>query len=111
MPEIKQGDILLIEDALLSSPQIERSFNHLKLCGVFDKVKAIILGKHELFDDKGSKKQPIDHLLEVLGDKPLPILYDFDACHTHPMLIMPIGTQVEIDFDTKSINIVSPWLS
>ena len=111
MPEIKKGDILLIEDALLAAPQIERAFHQLKLAGVFDKVTAIILGKHELFDDKGSNKQPLDILLEALDGQNIPIFNGFDACHTHPMLVCPIGVQVEIDFDLNSIKLMSPWLA
>lgn len=51
MPEIKDGDILFIEDCLKDAATIERSFFPLKLNGVFDKISGIVLGKHELFDD------------------------------------------------------------
>jgi stage V sporulation protein AC len=37
-PEIKKGDILLIEDSLKDAATIERSFSLLKLAGVFDKI-------------------------------------------------------------------------
>lgn len=111
MPEIKQGDILLVEDCMLGIETVERSFNHLKLCGVFDKVSAIILGKHELFDDKGTGRQPLDVLMEVLNGQAVPILNGFDSCHTHPMLVTPIGVQGEIDFDQQTFCITSPWLN
>lgn len=111
MPEIHVGDILLLEDSLLNCAQVERSFNLLKLCGVFDKVSAIILGKHELFDDQSSGRQPLDILKEVLDGKAVPIMYGFDSCHTHPMLITPIGVEVKIDFDHKKISLLSPWLA
>ena len=109
MPEILEGDILLLEDALLTCGPVERSFNLLKLNGIFDKVSAIILGKHELFNDQGSRRQPLDILLEVLDDKAVPILNGFDSCHTHPMLITPIGSNIEIDFDQEIIRLTSPW--
>lgn len=111
MPEIKQGDILLIEDSLKGIDAGERSFAHLLACGVFDKVSAIVLGKHELFDDKGTGRSPLDVLIEVLNGKDVPILYGFDSCHTHPMLVTPIGVQVELDFDQKAFKLVSRWLS
>ncbi|MFB9217797.1 S66 family peptidase [Vibrio sinaloensis] len=111
MPELKQGDILLIEDSLKGAPEIERSFSHLKACGVFDKVSAIILGKHELYDDKGTGREPLDVLLEVLNGQQLPIVSGFDSCHTHPMLVTPLGTSVKIDFDKSSIEVTSDWLN
>ena len=97
MPEIKEGDILLLEDSLKDACTIERSFSLLKLAGVFDRVGGILLGKHEKFDDNGTGRRPWEILLEVLGEPKCPILAEFDCCHTHPMLTMPIGCQVELD--------------
>lgn len=111
MPEIVDGDLLLIEDSLLGVETVERSFSHLKACGVFDRVSAVILGKHELFDDKGTNRTPLDVLLEVLNGQNIPIFYGFDSCHTHPMLVTPIGVKATIDFDTESFSLNGPWLS
>lgn len=52
-----------------------------------------MLGKHALFDDLGSKKQPIDILQEVLNDTTMPIIYNYDSCHTIPMLTTPLGAR------------------
>ena len=38
MPEIREGDILLIEDSLKDAACVERSFSLLKLSGVFDRI-------------------------------------------------------------------------
>jgi len=106
MPNIMEGDILLIEDSNKSIDIVERLFSLLMLSGVFEKVSAIILGKHEQFDDCKSNRKPIDVLLEILTNNDLPILYDFDCCHTHPMLTMPLGSQVRIDFDKEAIELI-----
>lgn len=111
MPRLKSGDILFIEDSLKGIESVERSFAHLMACGVFDTVGAIVLGKHELFNDKGTGRTPLEVLLEVLNGKKLPILYGFDSCHTHPMLITPLGVQATIDFDNESIGLDSQWVS
>ena len=110
MPDIVAGDILFIEDSLLNIATVERSFAHLRLSGIFDKVSAIILGKHELFNAADSGRQPIDVLREVLGQQSLPIVDGFDCCHTHPMLTLPLGTRVEIDFDQGSISLLDHYL-
>ena len=47
--------------------------------------------------DHGTGRQPHEILLEVMGDVWIPILADFDCCHTHPMLTMPIGCEVTLD--------------
>ncbi|EKM31355.1 LD-carboxypeptidase [Vibrio sp. Vb2133] len=105
MPSIEQGDILLVEDCLQGIETVERSFALLKLSGVFDKVGAVVLGKHEKFNDKGTGRAPIDVLLEVLNGQPLPILYDFDSCHTHPMLTVPLGSTMTLDFDNETVAV------
>ncbi|WP_010632924.1 S66 family peptidase [Sporolactobacillus vineae] len=106
MPEIKDGDILLIEDSMKPASQVEKNFSLLKVNGVFDRVGGILLGKHERFDDEGTGKQPIDLLLEVLHGTKCPIIADFDCCHTQPMLTMPIGADVEIDADQATVTLL-----
>lgn len=106
MPEIREGDILLIEDSLKDACTVERSFSLLKLAGVLDRVGGIILGKHEKFDDNGTGRRPYEILLEVLGDTKVPLLAEFDCCHTHPMLTMPIGCQVELNATEKRVTLL-----
>lgn len=106
MPEIKRGDILFIEDSLKDASTIERSFSLLKVNGVFDRISGIILGKHELFDDLKTGRKPYEILLEVLEDRKLPFLADFDCCHTHPMMTLPIGCEIELDATEKKVSII-----
>ncbi len=110
MPAIRAGDILLIEDSLKPISTVERLFAFLKINGVFDRVAAVLLGKHEGFDDKGSGRSPLDVLLEVLDGQELPIVDGFDSCHTHPMLTVPLGLEVRIDFDQERVSLVEPWV-
>ncbi|MBE7129375.1 S66 family peptidase [Bacillus mycoides] len=109
MPLIQDGDILFIEDSSKDAATIERSFSLLKINGVFDKVSGIIIGKHEQFDDCGTNRKPYEILLEVLQNQKLPFLADFDCCHTHPMITLPIGIQVEMDATNKTIQIIEQW--
>ena len=110
MPQIREGDILFIEDSLKDACTIERSFSLLKLAGVFSRISGIILGKHEKFDDNGTGRKPYEILMEVLGNSSIPILADFDCCHTHPMMTMPIGCQVRLDAENKIVTLLeSPF--
>lgn len=111
MPQIKEGDILFIEDSLKDASTVERSFSLLKLAGVFDKISGIILGKHEKFDDNGSGRKPYEILLEVLGPHQIPFLAEFDCCHTHPMFTLPIGCQIKLNATDKKVTLLeSPLL-
>lgn len=106
MSEIKQDDILLLEDSLKNAETTERSFALLKISGVFDKIGGLILGKHEEFDDQGTNKLPYEILVEVIGDLSFPFIADFDCCHTHPM---PIGCSVSLDATAKTVTLVSEY--
>lgn len=107
MPEINQGDILLIEDSFIDAATVERSFSHLKLCGVFDRIGGLIIGKHEKFDDKGSGKKHYEILMEVIGKPTCPILAEYDCSHTHPMITLPIGSRVLLDATKQHLTILS----
>lgn len=106
MPTIQSGDILLIEDSLKDAATIERSFALLKCSGVFDRIGGLILGKHEKFDSLGTGRKPYEILNEVMGDVEFPVLAEFDCCHTHPMLTVPIGSQVQLDADAQVVTLV-----
>lgn len=112
MPAIEKGDILLLEDSLKDAATVERSFVLMALNGVFDRIGGLILGKHELFNDLGSQKRPHEILLEILTEPKMPILADYDCCHTHPMISLPIGLQARLfvpDKGQPDAN-VSPFL-
>ncbi|HZK71188.1 MAG TPA: LD-carboxypeptidase, partial [Clostridia bacterium] len=34
----------------------------------------------------------------------------FDCCHTHPMLTIPIGCEVELDATNKTVTILSSFI-
>ncbi|WP_339208475.1 S66 peptidase family protein [Bacillus sp. FSL R5-0432] len=110
MPAIQNGDILLIEDCMKTASVVEKNFSLLKVNGVFERVSGILLGKHELFDDEGTGKEPYEILLEVLGETKRPLIADFDCAHTHPMLTMPIGAQVKIDAASKQVWLTEDWI-
>lgn len=110
MPLIREGDILFIEDSLKDAAAIERSFSLLKLSGVFDRIGGLILGKHEKFDDLGSGRQPHEILMEVMGNVPFPVLAQFDCCHTHPMLTLPIGCKAILDADAQQLTLADAFI-
>lgn len=106
MPVIHKGDILMIEDCKKTAAIVEKHFSFLKINGIFEKVGGVILGKHEQFDDQGTGLTPYDILLEVIGDTNIPILADFDCCHTHPIVTMPIGATIELNATQKTVRIL-----
>lgn len=106
MPEIREGDILFIEDCLETAGIVERNFAFLKVNGVLDKVAGIIIGKHERFNDLGTGKKHYEIFQEIAGELEIPVLAEFDCCHTHPMMTLPIGSIIELDTTNKKVTIL-----
>lgn len=106
MPQFRKGDILFLEDTEKFAAHSERYYSMLKICGVFDKVSGILLGKHRRFDAQGTGRTSADILLEVLDGQKIPILADIDCCHTLPMMTLPIGGTVHFDADQQTISVL-----
>lgn len=109
-PNIKDGDILLVEDCSKNTAIVEKNFAMLKLHGVFEKISGIILGKHECYVDLGTGRKPYEVLLEQLDNIEIPILAEFDICHTHPMHPIAIGKRVRLDATAKKVYCIEEWL-
>ena len=110
-PTIKMGDVLLLEDTTKTIEVVEKNFAMLKLHGFLDRASAIILGKHEQYDDLGTGRQPYDVLMEQLDGRQIPILADVDCGHTHPLHVMPLGLRVKVDATKKEIHFIEHWMS
>ncbi len=110
MPDIMEGDILLIEDKNLDAETVEWEFSMLKVSGVFDKISGLILGKHIDFNDRGTGKKHYQILQEVMGKVEFPVLSEFDCSHSMPMLTIPIGCKARLDATKKQVTLLEQWI-
>ncbi|MFC3923163.1 hypothetical protein ACFOSP_01665 [Clostridium punense] len=39
----------------------------------------------------------------------MPFIAQFDCCHTHPMMTLPIGAIIELDATNRKVSIVNNW--
>lgn len=106
MPEIRDGDILFLEEIGGSPDFCERFYSQLALNGIFNKIGGLILGKHKGYDSLGTQYSEIQILLEVLRERRFPILADFDCGHTVPILTLPIGRTARMDADKQRIELL-----
>ncbi|WP_371068973.1 S66 peptidase family protein [Sediminibacillus sp. JSM 1682029] len=103
--------ILFIEDSFKDMAVEERLFSMLKVSGIFDKISGLIVGKHEQFDDLNAPFTLDELLLEVIGDRDIPILTNVDVGHTFPSHVFPIGIQAELDADHGNITFLENGVS
>ena len=106
MPQIREGDILFIEDTEVWAGNLESQLAKLKICGVFDLIGGLIIGKCRQFQDGGTGKKFFEFIYDYLETADIPILAECDFGHCAPMLTIPIGVRAELDADAQKIKLL-----
>lgn len=106
MPEIKQGDILFIEDTEGCADYLECILGKLKICGVFEKLGGLIISKCRQYVDCETEKTYYDFIYDYIGKPNYPVLAECDFSHCAPMLTIPIGITAELDADAQTIRLL-----
>ncbi len=92
-----EGAILCLEQMNTSMANEEKQLTQLKLMGVFDIIKGLLISKPENFDMNDSTITYSDLIHEIVPAKSkFPIIINFDCGHTHPMLTIAQGVKCEL---------------
>jgi len=96
-PQVK-GKILFLEDIGEAGARIDRMLDHLSRVGVFDKLKAVLLGNFMESNSSGSPKaievnKAISNLANLLDEKNIPLLQSLRLGHTKDIVPLPFGTK------------------
>ena len=107
-----QDKILLIESYETSPNECQRRFAHLKQYGLFDKIKAIVIGYNYDLQKNGDEfPQMEDILLTYTKEYSFPIIKCNDFGHEIANCIIPIGVNAKIDCDANKIEITEEFLN
>lgn len=109
-PELKNS-ILFLEDSFKDMAIQERLLSMLKLAGVFDEINGLVIGKHEHFNDLNSPFSMDELLIEIIGDRNIPILTNVDIGHTFPSHVFPIGIEVKLNSTNGIITFLENGVS
>lgn len=101
--------IVLIEEVEEEPYQIDRYLSCLRLRGMLKKAKGFVFGYFT--DCKPSEgRKDTQTYLDILKDYFLelgkPTIYDFACGHSFPFVNLPIGLQVTLDADKKTIKVM-----
>jgi muramoyltetrapeptide carboxypeptidase len=103
------GKILFLEDVDEEPYSLDRMFCQLKLLGVFEKVKGIILGYFTDCEPSSTRKntQTVDDIIQTyFGKLTCPVLKDFECGHHHPFVPLPIGASVRLDATQQTVTVL-----
>ena len=74
--------------------------------GIFDEIKGIIVGKPQEEKYYEEYKDVIKKVLKEYHQENLPVLYNINIGHALPIGIIPLGIDIEVDYDNKDIRLV-----
>ena len=100
-----ENKIIYLEDVNEPLYKIDRMLTQLKLCGVFEKAKGVLVGKFSSAQDDFHKE--VEKLLEELN---IPCGYGFSATHELNKTTLPLNIEYNIDFKTGNIKIAENYL-
>ncbi len=104
--------ILLIESYRTSPNECQRRFANLKQAGVFDKVKAVVIGyNYDLQKNGDVYPQMEDILLEYTKEYNFPIIKCNDFGHQIVNCILPIGVDTKIDIENRKVEFIGNFLN
>ena len=106
-PERFDSAILFWEEAFTSTSVLWNDLHVLREAGVLDRIAGMVVGKPFLVEPTPQGPDELrDLVLEVVGDRDLPILGDVDIGHAGPNLPIPLGIAAAIDADALSLSLL-----
>lgn len=97
--------ILFLEDVHKGAENLSRQFLHLKLSGVLDKVKGIVLGEFSKVPKKEGDKGPsVDDVISEYFSKGPPCSYGYSFSHGNLVCPIPIGSECTLDADNGIVR-------
>jgi muramoyltetrapeptide carboxypeptidase len=108
-PERFDGAILFWEEAFTSTSVVWNDLHVLRQAGVLDRISGMIVGKP--FEVEPTPPGPDtlrDIVLEVVGERDIPVLGDVDIGHAGPNLPIPLGVRAEVDAEARTLSLLEP---
>jgi muramoyltetrapeptide carboxypeptidase len=99
--------ILFVEAIGITPEECDHLFQQLKQIGVFNQIRGALVGYIDgLQNSEKALVQMEDVLLRVTAEYDFPVLKTDDFGHNCPNTVLPVGCEVRIDADRRTIEIL-----
>ena len=103
------GAILFWEELSTSFAAIWNGLHALRYAGVLDRIAGMVVGTAvDVSPTEGGPETLRDIVLDVLGDRDIPVLGNVDIGHNPPNIPLPLGVRAELDADAVTISLLEP---
>jgi muramoyltetrapeptide carboxypeptidase len=103
-----EGSLLFLEDVGEAPYRLDRMLTQLEQAGRLQGIKGLILGS---FTDCGDTELVWHRVLELLGDKEIPVWGNFPTGHGESNHMLPIGMEAEMDSNAGVLRFLGPACS
>lgn len=101
-----KGKILLLEEVNEFTYRIDRMLCQLKQAGLLDDLAGLILSSWSGCDPQHPMDFELEQVLKnYFQDAPYPVLLEFPSGHIEDQVTLPLGQEVELDADLKTLKI------
>ena len=107
MPRL-DGAVLLLEDQGERPYRLDRMWTHLRLAGVFTRVRGIALGSFTSCEEPGASYTSAEVLRELAQSEGLPCAAGFPIGHGDVNEPVPLGVRVRLEADTARLSFLEP---
>jgi muramoyltetrapeptide carboxypeptidase len=108
-PDRFDGAILFWEEAFTSTAVVWNDLHVLRHAGVLDRIAGMVVGTTwEVEPTEGGPQALREIVLDVLGDRQMPVLGNVDIGHDPPNIPMPLGVRAEVDADAVTLSLLEP---
>jgi muramoyltetrapeptide carboxypeptidase len=111
-PERFDGAILCLEEYNTPNITLWHDLQVLRLEGIFDRIAGLLFGPIEgIKVDPDYPKTVREVVLDVVGERDIPILGNVNIGHAGPNLPLPLGIRVAIDADALTVELLEGAVS
>ena len=106
------GAILFWEEAGAQSSVIWQELHALRTAGVLDRIAGMVVGADVGLDfTPGGPDNLRDIVLDVLGDRDIPVIGNVEIGHSGPNIPTPLGVRAAMDADALTVSLLEPAVS
>jgi len=80
----------------------------LRHCGILDRISGMVVGIPHEIDGLDASLTLREIVLDVLGDRDIPVLGNVEFGHAGPNLPMPVGVRVGLDARQRTLTLLEP---
>jgi muramoyltetrapeptide carboxypeptidase len=110
MPPL-DGAILLLEDQGERPYRLDRMWTHLKLAGIFERIRGIALGSFTGCEEPEAGYTSAEVLRELARSEGLPCAAGFPVGHGEVNEPVPLGVRVRLEADAATLTFLEPAVS